>query len=564
VQTAWNLFQFTYLKEPMFFIQFIDVSKAFSEQKPLIKKLNITISESKIIGIIGRNGEGKTTLLKMLTGEVIPDSGQIVFSQNDLSIGYHTQFLDLSVSDEITIEDYILSNFGKLNELNAEINTLVEQSDSKSIERLIQLQGQFEELGGYRILADIDTALIKLGLTKFKSTDFVKNLSGGQKTRLQLAKVLIQNPDILLLDEPTNHLDTGTIEWLTDFIKRRKGITVIVSHDRNFLNQTVNHILEIERGDTKLYTGNYDEFIRQKEELIAGNLEDIKQSTRKIVKLKAAAHAKASLAIKQHYQRADKKTYGRHSKTIMRNKAGKKMRSVKMMQKRIDNKIEVNTAIAPKKFRNMDFSIQSVGSGGDFVLRTIDLDISIANKVLVKDVNLEVMRGERVAIIGENGTGKTTLLRTLIDGIIKQDLETIKVGGNIRFGYYSQEHEGINISLTAIDDFRETIKMTEADAANYLHRLLFTYEQLRQKVSDLSQGEKSKLALAKLLAQEHNFLILDEPTNHLDIASREVLEEALNNYEGTLLIVSHDKYFLEKIGVMKKYLIEDGKIEVAN
>ena len=541
----------------MFFIQTLNLSKDFSEQKPLLQELNITISEKNILGIIGRNGEGKTTLLKLLSGEIEPDFGEIIFSQNDLQIGYHTQFLDHKNNEELSIEEYILQNFPEIYETYQKINSISE--DFAKVDELLELQTKFDDLGGYKIQAAIDESLIKLGLSKFKPQDKVKILSGGQKTKLQLAKVIVADPDILLLDEPTNHLDRDSIDWLVSYIKKRKGITIIVSHDRHFLNLSVNQILELEKGEYKLYFGNYDDYQKAKTEEINRSLEEIKQTNRKLVKLEAAAQAKTSQAIHQMKMRPDKKKYGRHSRTIMRNKAGKKFRSVKMMRKRIDSSLERNEKIAPKKHKNMGFEAISTGEIGDFVLRIKNLNIFAGEKLLIENINFEILNGERVAITGENGSGKTTLLKKIIESFQKE-IPEIKYGPNVKFGYYSQEHEEIDVNLTVMDDFRKSFPMLEMEAANYLHRLLFTHEQIRQKISDLSQGEKSKLALAKLLASEHNFLILDEPTNHLDIASREVLESALLEYKGSLLVVSHDRYFLEKLEVNKEFTIRNGKL----
>jgi ATPase subunit of ABC transporter with duplicated ATPase domains len=543
----------------MFFIQLKGLSKEFSEQKPLIKNLNITISSKDILGIIGRNGEGKTTLLKLIFGELLPDTGEILLSRDDLKIGYHTQFLPISENTDVSIEEYILSNFEQLYPIHLKIQSLLQVSDSIDINQLMSLQSEFEELGGYNVLSKIEQALISLGLFEFKPEDKVNILSGGQKTRLQLAKIVILNPDILLLDEPTNHLDRESIEWLVNFIKKRNGITLIVSHDREFLNSTVNQVLEIEQGETNLYFGNYDDYFKQKSELIARNLEEIKQSNRKIKDLKSAASKKESRGIKQMNQRPDKRTFGRHSKTIMRNKAGKKMKSVKLMKRRVDQKVAHNEIIKPKKYSNIDFSIESADITSNFVLRVSNLDIVINHKELVKNLSLEILKGDRIAISGNNGSGKTTFLKEIIDSYKKPN-SSIRFSNSVKLGYYSQEHEEVDLSLSVLDDFRQAIPMLEEDASAYLHRLLFTYEQLRQKTGDLSQGEKSKLVLAKLLAQHHNFLILDEPTNHLDIASRELLEKGLQNYTGSILCVSHDRYFLEKLEINKHYEIKNKQL----
>lgn len=545
----------------MFFIKLNKVSKSFSVNKNLIEDLSLTLSEKDILGIIGRNGEGKTTLVKILAGELEPDEGNRELSSKDLKIGYHSQFLQIPENEEVSIENYILKNFPELLEIQNQIQKLSASTKAEDIEKLIELQSKFEELNGYNILSEIDKAMIELGLSDFTPNDSVRNLSGGQKTRLQLAKVMIGDPDILLLDEPTNHLDKDAIKWLENFIKNRGGITVIISHNRSFLNNVANQILEFERGKTKLYTGNYDDYHRQKQELIATNLEEIKQNNRKNAKLQDAVNVKRSQVIQQMHKKPDKKTYGRHARTMLHNRAGKKARQAAQAQKRVNQRVERSESIAPVQYRDMHFKIESMETGGDFVLRIQDLDMGYKDKILVENINFEVKKGERVAIQGENGSGKTTFLKTMIDAF-KNNLsnEKIKLGSNIHFAYYSQEHEGIDLDLSVIDDFRKTIPMLEKDAGNYLHNMLFTYEQLQQKVRDLSEGEKSKLVLAKLLAGKHNFLILDEPTNHLDIPSVEVLENAFKEYSGTILVVSHDEYFLQKIDVNRYYKIENKKM----
>ncbi len=543
----------------MSFLRVTDITKSFTEEKELLKGVSFTVSDGAVLGIIGRNGEGKTTLLKIIAGVLKPDAGSVTLSEDNPKIGYHTQFLPVDDDSDITIEEYIVENFPEVRPLYEKINQLAMRSDEESIEQLIQCQGEFDDKGGYLILGAIDHALVELGLSQFKATDMVRVLSGGQKTRLQLAKVVIHDPEILLLDEPTNHLDADTIQWLESYIKRRSGITAIVSHDRTFLNEVTNHILEIEKGKWKLYFGNYSEYIEEKARLEAHAMEVIKQNKKKIVQLKAAASAKVSQAIMQSSRPADRKKYGRHSKTIMGNKAGKKMRQVKMMTKRITENLEENRTIHPTVYRNMGFKVEAVESIGDFALRITDLHLRIGGKELLNDASMEILKGERVALRGANGTGKTTLVKEILEAQ-ETDAPQIKFGGGIFIGYYSQEHEEIDLGLTVIDDFRKGIPITEADAASYLYRMAFERKHVFQKTSELSQGEKTKLALSKLLYHKHNFLILDEPTNHLDIKSREILEEALEDYTGTILVISHDKYFLDKIQVTKTYTIKDQKL----
>jgi ATP-binding cassette subfamily F protein 3 len=543
----------------MRYIKLHELEKSFEENRILFTKLSLLLSEGDICGIIGRNGEGKSTILKLITGEITADTGQVEISPNT-TIGYHTQYIDPRDNDSISVEQYVLNTFGRIGEVYARISGYT--NVDKDIDGFIALQTEFEELGGYAIQNKLENALQQLGLFTVKPESLVSSLSGGQKTRLQLSRLLIQDPDILLLDEPTNHLDFETINWLENYIKHRRGITIIVSHDRTFLNNTVNKILELEKGKTKFYLGNYDEYLDIKERNELFNERQSEIANRKVNTLKDAVNTKISQAIKQHYQRPDKKQYGRHSRTIMRNKAGKKAKQAKHMQARLEGELEKIHDMQSAVYRNMKFTVESIESSGDFVLRMTDYDVQIADKLLVNNASIVIGKGERVLIKGPNGSGKTTMIKNILslfnDWQSGAGLpENVKFGGNISIGYYSQEHETILLDKTVLEDFRHGLKMTESDALPYLYRMAFDFKQLAQKTSSLSQGEKSRLALAKLLALQHNVLILDEPTNHLDIKNKEILETALQEYEGTIICVSHDRYFVEQLGITTEYTIKN-------
>lgn len=544
------------------YIKLHSLQKSFEEEKILFQNLSLTLSEGDICGIIGRNGEGKSTLFKIITGEILPESGSVEIAPHT-TIGCHTQFIPQDEDRKVRIEAYILSQFGRVGEVYDALSCFVPSEET--IEEFIALQSEFDELGGYVIQEKIPNALTQLGLYTITPDTELHTLSGGQKTRLQLAKVLIQDPDILLLDEPTNHLDYQTLLWLEKFIQERKGITIIISHDRTFLNNTVTKILEIERGKTTLYLGNYDDFIAEKEKKLLFAERQSEIASRKANNLKDAAQAKASQAIKQHYQRPDKKKYGRHSRTIMRNKAGKKMRQVKHMQKRLETEVQKIHEMAPVNYRNMKFTMRSMEHIGDFVLRVQGINVNVGDKTLIQDISLAIHSGERILIRGSNGSGKTTFLKEIIALYQQYQLdlplpEDIKFGGNVRIGYFSQEHESIAPDLTLLEDFKRDLLMNEAEALPCLYRMAFDYKQVMQKTGSLSQGEKSRFALAKLLAMHHNFLLLDEPTNHLDIKNKEILENSLLEYDGSMICISHDRYFVEKLSFDSIYEIQSSRL----
>lgn len=547
------------------FIQLSKLNKSYEFAKTLIEDLDLTISDGNVLGIIGRNGEGKTTLLKTIAGIEQPDSGSINFSTSDLSIGYHSQFVNIETEGDLTLEDSILRHFPELFSLNTEISKLTTSNDPESITKLLDTQAKFEEEGGYAILGKIDEALDKLNLKKLGLNTKVSTLSGGEKTKLQLARILVQNPDILLLDEPTNHLDLESIEFLEDYIRERKGITIIVSHDRKFLNNTVNQILELEKGRWKLYFGSYDDYKREKE-LERNRLdEEIKRSNKENQKLRDAISDKRSKVHHNMTRKVDKKKYGKHARTSLRNRAGKQAKTARVYAERFTKRLEDSESKKAAKFRELGFKIEAEKVGNsDFALRMENLNVLVSlgnkgSKLLISNASIEVEPGQRVAVLGNNGAGKTTLLEKIVESY-ENPIPEIKFSKSAQVGYYSQEHEEIDLHKTLIENIRDAQPMTREEASKYLFWMQFEIHQLNNKASTLSQGEKSKLALTKLLIQKHNFLILDEPTNHLDIPSREVLENALKNYEGTILTVSHDRYFLEAIEIEEYYKIEDLKL----
>jgi ATPase subunit of ABC transporter with duplicated ATPase domains len=591
-----------------------NLSKSF-KNKIILDNVNFELHKNDICGIIGANGAGKTTLLKIITQEIQPDEGKVTFDPLQQKIVYHTQFIDINEKDNLTIEEYILDFYPGLNTLYEDIKNLSNKNDEISVQKSIELQNIFSEKNGYEILGNIPIFLSKIGLAELKPETEIKNLSGGQKTRLQFIKLVMESSDILLLDEPTNHLDEKGILWLENYIKNRNGITMIVSHDRYFLNKIVNKIFELDNGKGVIYGGNYDDYKEQKKNKLERDRELYEAKMKDVRRLEAEANRRLS-----EVKVTDKKFIRGWEGPVIRKVAGKKAKTAQLIKRKVEENIKEHMPEKPMVKDTIKFELQQISPSGQLVCKIENLSFGYEPGIdVLKNVNLEIWRGNRVAVVGENGSGKSSLLRlitfeTQITRIFKGANYTneqlspllskegtkgwlsssslsdnitdstdsklnhpglkatppskgggsetdpnskltfsgsIKLGENVKIGYFSQEHEMLDQENTVLDEFRKYVEMTEGDTRTFLYYMLFSGNQVFQKIHTLSQGEKSKLMLAILLSQGANFLVLDEPTNHLDIPSREVLEEALKKYDGTILVVSHDKYFLEKIGVQK-------------
>ena len=531
-------------------LQLNKISKYFGS-KVILEDFSLELHQKDVLGIIGKNGEGKTTLLKILIGQLNVDKGEVLIEPRNLNIIYHEQFLDLEKytnNEDLTIEAYIMSLYKQdLYNIYLQINSLVNKSDDKSINDLIKFQGKFIDSGGYEILSQIDDAITKVGLKNINSETKLITLSGGQKTKLQFIKFIINKPDILLLDEPTNHLDTESIKWLESYINNRDGITIIVSHDRSFLNNVTNKIIEIENTKSLLYGGNYDSFKEQKKVRIQKEELIYSSKMKQIKRLTQDAQEKEEWAKSTHNK------FNSGCVAPIRKKAGKVSKTAQIIRNRIENQIKENMPDKPQRTNTnskIKLELLSVNSSGQKVCELKDVSFSYANRIIFQNFNLEIFQKDRIAIIGNNGSGKSTLLKLII-GQLQPSNGLVSLGLGVDIGYYSQEHETLNQENILIDEFRKYSNMAEEDARTFLHQLLFKGNQVFQKISTLSQGEKSKLILAILLTKGANFLVLDEPTNHLDIASREVLEQSLKDYNGTILVVSHDDYFINNINIIK-------------
>ena len=503
--------------------------------------VDFQIDEHDRIGLVGPNGAGKSTLLNLLAGREEPDEGMVAIARNT-RIGYLTQTTNFQPQNSLRQE--MLTVFAEvrdwehnLGELAFQLAAPAAQEESVLHEQLLarydELQTRFEHAGGYSYENRIDQVLDGLGFTREQRETPVTQLSGGQQTRAALAKLLLQEPDLLLLDEPTNHLDLAALEWLETYLAGWKAAMIVVAHDRYFLDKIVTRTIEIAFGRVEEYPGNYTKYLRLREERMERRLREYE-------------------AQQAHIARTEE--------FIRRYKAGQRSREARGRQKLLNRLERVER---PQDFPEMHFEFSPVVDSGQVVLSTQKLAIGFPPSdrqgdptVLVRVADLEFLRGDRVGLLGPNGAGKTTLLRTII-GEIPPVSGHVYPGHNVRIGYYSQTHSGLNPYRTVVDEIRQMSSLSEDGARSFLARFLFSGDEVFKPIGALSGGERSRVALAKLTLQGSNFLVLDEPTNHLDLQSRQFLEEVLSEFEGTLLFVSHDRYFIDSLAT-RVWVIEDG------
>ncbi|MCJ8014427.1 ABC-F family ATP-binding cassette domain-containing protein [Paenibacillus sp. KQZ6P-2] len=496
--------------------------------EPVLEGINLQIQERERVGLVGVNGAGKSTLLQILAGEISYDGGQI-YKSKETTIGYLAQNSGLQSSR--TIWEEMMNVFSPLIEAEKELRLLEQQiadpdqmDNPKKYQELLDRYAMrsdwFKDHGGYEMETRIRSVLHGMGFGSFAPDTSISTLSGGQKTRLALARILLQAPDILMLDEPTNHLDIATLTWLEDYLRSYSGALLVVSHDRYFLDRLVTAIVEIERHQSRRYTGNYSRYID----------------------LKAAEYESA---MKQYEKQQDEiaRMEDFIQKNIVRASTTKRAQSRRKALEKIDR---LDKPMGDLKKASFSFDVEYM-SGKD-VLQVNDLAVSFSPPHKLFDhVSFDLHRGETVALIGPNGIGKSTLLKCLL-GSFRQESGTIQWGTKVKLGYYDQEQTNLNPSNTVLEElWSQYPHLEEARIRTVLGNFLFSGEDVLKKIAALSGGEKARVALAKLMLLEANMLILDEPTNHLDLFSKEVLESALMDYEGTLLFISHDRYFLNKM-----------------
>ena len=502
----------------------------------ILNGVSFQINPGEKVGLVGRNGAGKTTVFRVITGEEGIDSGEIL-KMNNLKIGLLEQHVDFNDSE--TVHTAALSAFKKLHDIEARMRILehemAENVTDEILDEYAELQTEFEHEEGFTYTAKAEAILLGLGFSTENWQLETKNLSGGQKNRLGLARLLLSNPDILLLDEPTNHMDVGAVEWLESFLQTFEKSFVIISHDRYFLDRTCRKIIEIERGKAVSYKGNYSQFMVEREE-------------RREQQQREYENQQTFIAKNQEF--------------IRRNLAGQKTKMAKSRRTMLEKLERVDAVIADKSSGN--FNLKKIERAGSNILTVEDLAIGYGTKVLADNINFSLLRGECLGIIGGNGTGKTTFLKSIL-GQIRELSGNLVWGAKTDIGYYSQQLEELDERNEIIGELRRVAPMAENGALrSFLAQFLFIGEDVFKRVGDLSGGEKGRLALAKLIYSQKNVLILDEPTNHLDIPSREALEAALSEYEGTIITVSHDRYFLDQISTQIFAFENDGKNEVFN
>ncbi len=512
-----------------------DVHKSYGTQD-VLRGTSLQINSGEHVGLVGRNGAGKTTVFRLVSGEETADRGDVVRTRG-LKLGLLAQHVQFEPGT--TVHESALAAFGRLQQIEHEMHELEHRmADAvddleKVLERYSDLQVEFEREGGFAYAAKAEAILMGLGFARETWSLETEKLSGGQQNRLGLARLLLAEPDVLLLDEPTNHLDVNAVEWLEQYLQTYASAYVIISHDRYFLDRVCKRIIDLENGKAASYTGNYSDYLIERE-----------------------ARREAQQRAYDNQQQLIAKT----EEFIRRNIAGQKTRQAKSRRKMLE-KLERIDGVRTDQSSG-DFRLQSIERAGNHVLTVIDATIGYPDKLLARDITFILRRGECLGIIGPNGSGKTTFLKTVLKKIPPLAGE-VRWGTKVQIGYYAQQLDDLDDRNEIIMELRRVALpgATAGELRSFLAKFLFTGDDVYKKVQDLSGGEKGRLALAKLIYSRVNVLVLDEPTNHLDIPSREALEEALDAYKGTILTISHDRYFLDRIATQILALDGEGNAE---
>lgn len=499
------------------------ISKAFGEDV-IVKDGSFHIEEHEKAALVGINGAGKTTLLRMIVGELPLDGGTVVLSKGK-TLGYLAQHQELNSGNSIyaevrTAKSALIDMEERIRSIEQEMKHLKGEELDRCMEAYHHLTTSFEQANGYAYESEITGVLKGLGFSQQDFSRAVDTLSGGQKTRVSLGKLLLTRPDILLLDEPTNHLDLNSIAWLESYLLNYPGAVLIVSHDRYFLNRVVTKVIEIENGRLMSYMGDYKAYSEKKQMLRDAKLKEYLNQQQEIRRQEAVIEKLRSFNREKSIKRAESRE--------------KMLEKITPVEKPVELHTDIHLKLEPSKI-----------SGND-VLCVEGLSKAFPPQILFEDVSFEIKRGEHVAVIGDNGTGKTTLLK-ILNQVVPADSGTFRLGTNVEIGYYDQEHHVLNMEKTIFDEISDSYPdLTGTQIRNMLAAFLFTGDDVFKLIQSLSGGERGRVSLAKLMLSKSNFLILDEPTNHLDITSREILERALNDYTGTVLYVSHDRYFINQ------------------
>ena len=499
-----------------------NIGKSFGT-KQVLSNISFHINEREKAAIIGVNGAGKSTLLKIIMGQLSSDQGEVIFSKG-ATIGYLAQHQELSSNHTIYEEMLLVKK--DIIELDKKIRQLeqdMKHASNETLEQMLELYTkythQFETQNGYAYKSEVTGILKGLGFSEDDFDRTCATLSGGQKTRIALGRLLLSNPDLILLDEPTNHLDLESIAWLENYLLNYKGAVIIVAHDRYFLDKIVSKVIEIEHSKSQMFLGNYSQYAMKKELL-------------------------RDAMIKQYYNQQKERKH--QEEVIAKLRSFNREKSIKRAESRekLLNKMEMLEK--PSEQQHMTLQLEPEIKSGNDVLSVKALKKTFGDSTLYSNIDFDIKREERVAIIGNNGTGKTTILK-IINGLVPFDEGEISLGSKVKIGYYDQEHQVLDLEKTLFDELQDTYPhLNNTKIRNTLATFLFTEDDVFKRIKDLSGGERGRVSLAKLMLSEANFLILDEPTNHLDITSKEILENALCHYTGTVLYVSHDRYFINK------------------